>query len=199
MEELPLLVAIEPGESTPDPTALGQRCRVRRLVVAASEADLRGGRGHPGIEIGDARAIASKSDADLVWLTNGQDTVAESFLSDAANALAENPEAAFAVGVEAGRAAPPISLVSVLSGTGLGNSVLFRGDAVKSLGGFDEAAPMATLAQWDLCIRLVNEGRSGTSVDGLPAQLRPAFRAGGSRRSAMALSTARGAFQLGTL
>ncbi len=165
VEELPVVIAIEPGDSAVRAAgALGQRCRVRR-IVSKRAAGGSGESGHPGIEVGDPRAIGSEPGADLVWLTDGEDSVAEDFLPAATRALAEHPDAVFAVGVEAGQAQLPINLVSVLSGTGVGNSVLFKADALRSLDGFDETAPSAVVAQWDLCVRLVAAGNSGTSVE----------------------------------
>jgi GT2 family glycosyltransferase/SAM-dependent methyltransferase len=152
---LPVIAFYDGGTHDLDSPALfAQTSQVVRALVRNPQ-DLPG---HPGLELtagswNDALGAAG----DVIWLSDGSEPVSEQFLSRATRTLADDPRAAFAAAAESPGAAGR-GLVSVLTGTALGTTVVVRADVARMLGGFDDSAPSVAAVLWDLCIRAAAAG-----------------------------------------
>jgi GT2 family glycosyltransferase/SAM-dependent methyltransferase len=139
--------------------SVGHQYLVERALVV-SHAGAGTLLGHPGLEPIPSSAAALEVTGDgLLWLHGGGDEVSPLFLERATGCLADDAEASFATDGDSSRVAD--ALPEVLSGTALGQAVVFRASCVRSIGGFDARAESAAAAQWDLCIRLVEAGQPG--------------------------------------
>jgi GT2 family glycosyltransferase/SAM-dependent methyltransferase len=171
-----VVVAMDGAQRAGEPASLlRQESPVERVVVLNS----RGLTGHPGFApAGGSWNAALDEPEALVWLCDGGEPVGPDFLAASAAALAERPDASFAVAVDP--PPPRRDLIGVLSGTALGCALLFRASSARSVGGIDEGAESVIAAQWDLAVRLFDAGHEWVEVDGVVHERAPtlAERAG---------------------
>lgn len=164
---------------------LDGRSPVLAQQPAASRVLIRKGPNKPGFIATHSWNRVLDEPHALVWLSDGHDGVTPGFLSAATAALDQKPQAAFAVATPAGTRLrgtlePAHStLVSALSGRGLGAAMLLRVSALRAVGGVDEGTDSAVTAQWDLAIRLAEAGHEPVAVPAMaPNAQATSYRAG---------------------
>lgn len=146
---------------------LDQRAPASQVLVRTAR-DLPG---HPGFAPmrGGWNQVLGSAEGTVIWLCSGQEAVTPEFLGNAVERLADHPQAAFVTAVDRAAETPRSGLTSVLSATALGYATVFRASAVRVVGGIDESATTALMAQWDLAVRLAEAEHEWVEIDGVAA------------------------------
>ena len=157
-----------PGRNGSPTTLLDQRVPAS-LVLVSDAGELPG---HPGFAPlrGGWNQVLSSPDGAMFWLASGRETVEPEFLGAAVARLAARPDASFVAAVDRAAEGSRGDLTAVLAGTALGYATVFRASATRAVGGLDESAGTAAMAQWDLAVRLVESGHEWVEIDGVSAE-----------------------------
>jgi glycosyltransferase involved in cell wall biosynthesis/SAM-dependent methyltransferase len=170
----PVTLVLDPAAMRPDDWnhVLDQPLNMDRVLVLDRRSDPDEPTGHPGLGWLDPgkdhwNPPEDTSEDGFLWLTDTGAT-AGPFLEAAVSRLVKDPDASFACWItsDVGPTDETCTLESVLSGRTLGSAVLVRVSAIRSIGGFDSSSPSCAASLWDICIRLVLEGRRGLIVTG---------------------------------